>query len=83
MAKFIDDLPSLVPIVFCDFALVKKVKVVILPVMAAALQAVLISFFHQSLAQIVWVSVFAVGLLFISLLLYLFKNTMSYARGSL
>ena len=53
---------------------IKKIKVVVLPMMAALLQAVGIFVFHQNLSQIVLVSVGALGLLFISLLLYLFKE---------
>lgn len=53
---------------------VKKVKVVILPVVAAMAQVILIFLFHQNLSQIVWVSIFVLGLLFISLLVYFFLN---------
>ncbi|MBU3956776.1 oligosaccharide flippase family protein [Patescibacteria group bacterium] len=49
---------------------VKKVKVVVLPVIAAAAQVILIFLFHQSLSQIVWVSISILSLLLISLLVY-------------
>jgi len=51
---------------------VKKVKVIILPVIAAIAQIILISLLHQSLSQVVWVSIGVLGLLFISLLVYNF-----------
>jgi len=53
---------------------IKKVKVVILPVIAAAAQVILISLFHQSLFQVAWVSISILGLLFIGLLLYYFMS---------
>lgn len=49
---------------------IKKVKVVILPVIAAAAQIIFISLFHQSLSQIVGVSISILILLLISLLMY-------------
>lgn len=56
------------------FLSIKKVKVVLLPVIAAAAQVILISIFHQSLSQIIWVSINVLGLLLIGLLLYYFLN---------
>jgi len=49
---------------------IKKVKIVILPVIAATSQVILISLFHQNLTQVIWVSIFVLGLLFVSLLIY-------------
>ena len=51
---------------------VKKVKVVILPVIAAAAQVVLIFLFHQTISQVVWVSISVLGLLLVALLFYFF-----------
>lgn len=51
---------------------IKKVKVVILPLIAAVIQVIFVSLFHQSLFQVVWVSIAALGLLLISLLFYFF-----------
>jgi len=53
---------------------VKKVKIVILPAIAATTQVFLISFFHQSLSQVVWVSIAVLGLLLSGLLVYYFYN---------
>lgn len=54
---------------------VGKVRVVVLPVLAAALQLILIYFWHQSLSQIVEVSIGILSLLLLSLLGYhLFKD---------
>lgn len=53
---------------------IKKVKIVILPVVAAVAQVIFISFFHQNLFQVVWVSISVLGLLFLSLLLYFFLD---------
>jgi len=49
---------------------IKKVKVVILTVIASLAQIVFISFFHQSLLQIVMGSIFVLALLFVGLLVY-------------
>jgi len=56
------------------FLSIKKVKVVVFPVIAAATQVVLISIFHQSLSQIIWVSISVLGLLLAGLLVYFFLN---------
>lgn len=53
---------------------VKKVKVVVLPVIAAATQIIFISLFHQSLSQVAWVSIVVLSLLLISLLVYCFNS---------
>lgn len=53
---------------------VKKVKVVVLPVIAAAAQVILIFLFHQSLFQVAWVSIVILSLLLISLLVYCFYS---------
>lgn len=53
---------------------IKEVKVVVFPVIAAVLQAVLICFFHKTIFQIVLVSVVISGLLLMSLLLYHFSR---------
>lgn len=53
---------------------IKKVKVVIFPLLAAVSQIVFISFFHQNLTQVVWVSITVLGLLLVSLLMYHFCN---------
>lgn len=42
----------------------------VLPVFAAALQALLVTLFHQSLTQIAWISTGVCGLLFASLMVY-------------
>ena len=49
---------------------IKKVEIVVLPVLAALLQIVLIFFFHQDLRQIVLMSVISLALLTGALLLY-------------
>ncbi len=49
---------------------IKKTNIVIFPILTALIQVFLICFFHQSLAQLVWVSVSVLGLLLLSLLLY-------------
>lgn len=51
---------------------IKKVKVVILPVIVAAAQVMLISVFHQNLVQVIWVSISVLGFLLIGLLFYFF-----------
>jgi O-antigen/teichoic acid export membrane protein len=48
---------------------VKKIKVVLLPLAAAVSQIILIFFFHQSLLQVITVSMVLLGLLFLALLL--------------
>lgn len=53
---------------------VKKVKVVVLPVIAALTQIVLIFLFHQNLFQVILACISILGLLFVSLLLYFFLD---------
>ncbi len=53
---------------------IKKVKVVILPIIAAIAQILFISLFHQNLSQVVWVSVSVLSLLLITLLIYHFYD---------
>jgi len=48
-----------------------KVKVVVLPLIAAALQIIGIMFFHNTLDEVIQVSIGVTALLFISLLIYL------------
>jgi O-antigen/teichoic acid export membrane protein len=66
---------------FTNFYLsVKKIKVVILPVIAALAQVIFIFLFHQSLAGLIWVSIIVLSLLFGSLLVYFF---LSYGKEAL
>jgi len=60
---------------------VKKVSLVVLPVVAAMAQVGLIFLFHQSLSQIVWISIFVLGLLFVSLLVYFFLNNVDKKKA--
>jgi len=53
---------------------IKRTKVVSLVMVAAVLQIVFISIFHQNLAQIIWISVLITALLTFSLLLYYLVN---------
>jgi O-antigen/teichoic acid export membrane protein len=56
---------------FINFYLsIKKIKVVIMPVMAAVFQVIFIWFFHQTLWQVIWISLGILALLFVSLLVY-------------
>lgn len=55
-----------------------KTKVVFLPLLAALMQIIIISIFHQSLFSVIAVSVVVITLLLISLLIYL-----SFGKGSL
>lgn len=55
-----------------------RTKVVLLPLFAALIQIVVISIFHQSLFQVITVSILVIALLFASLLIYL-----SFGKGSL
>lgn len=55
-----------------------RTKVVVLPLVAAFMQIVVISIFHQSLFQVITVSILVIALLFASLLIYL-----SFGKGSL
>lgn len=50
---------------------IKKTKIVVLPVLAALLQITFICFFHQSLWNIILISLIINALLFVGLLLYL------------
>jgi O-antigen/teichoic acid export membrane protein len=60
---------------FTNFYLsVKKIKVVILPVIAALAQVIFIFLFHQSLAGLIWVSIIVLSLLFVGLLVYFFLS---------
>jgi len=59
---------------------IKRTRIVILPMMAALFQAVAIFAFHQNLSQIVLVSVVVLGLLFISLLIYLVYFFLDHAK---
>jgi len=52
---------------------IKKTKVVVLPVMAAALQIILIWFFHQNFQQLIWISITITALLLVSLTGFLLK----------
>lgn len=49
---------------------IKKVKIVVLPIIAATLQIILIFFLHQNLTQVIWVSITVLSLLLIILLIY-------------
>lgn len=49
---------------------IKKVKPVVFPVVAALAQVILISLFHQSLSEVIWISILILTLLFTALLLY-------------
>lgn len=55
-----------------------KTKVVLLPLLAAVMQIIIISIFHQSLFSVIAVSVAVITLLLIALLIYL-----SFGKGSL
>lgn len=68
---------SLCSLLVSFYLSVGKVRVVILPVTAALAQAVFIFLFHQSITQIVWVSISSLSLLLVSLLVYFF---LSYGR---
>ena len=67
---------------------IKKVKIVILPVIAAVVQIILIVIFHQNLSQIIWVSISVLFLLLVSLLIYYLysygesKKSFSFRRYS-
>lgn len=50
---------------------IKKIKIIVLPVLAAFFQIVFIYFFHQSLLNIILISIVINALLFVGLLLYL------------
>jgi O-antigen/teichoic acid export membrane protein len=52
---------------------IQKTRAVILPIIAAGLQGILIWFFHQTLQQVIWISLIVTALLLFSLLLYLFQ----------
>jgi len=61
---------------FINFYLsIKKTKVVILPIIAAASQIIFIWFFHQTLWQVVWISIIITALLLVGLLIYWFQCT--------
>jgi O-antigen/teichoic acid export membrane protein len=53
---------------------VKKVKTVVLPVIAASAQIVFIFLFHQSLSSVILVSIIILSLLFVGLLVYFFLS---------
>lgn len=53
---------------------IKKTKVVFLPMVAALTQAVLISFWHRNISQVVWISISVLSLLLIGLLLYYYRD---------
>jgi hypothetical protein len=59
---------------------IRKTKIVILPVLAALSQVVFIWIFHQDIAQVIWVSIIVLGLLFAALLLYLIKPYASLVK---
>lgn len=56
------------------FLSIRKTRLVVLPALAALLQFFLIRFFHQSLAQVIWVSIGVCALLLGGLLLFLRQN---------
>jgi len=53
---------------------INRVRVVVFPFVAASIQIVSISLFHQSLGQVVRISILITGLLLFSLLLYSLKS---------
>lgn len=61
---------ALVSVLVNYYLSIKKVKIVFFPVLAALAQVLLILIFHQSLLQIVLVSIVVLGLLLIALLGY-------------
>lgn len=56
---------------------INRTRAVILPLIAGALQIILISFFHQNLKQIILISVILLALLLLSLLVY----CLQYLKG--
>ncbi len=62
------------------FISIDKVKIVIVPLMFAVLQFILILFFHNSILQVIQISLFVMIILFIILFSYLVYNRISYAK---
>lgn len=79
MAIFIS-LYSLAYLLVNFFLSVDKTQVVFIPVLAALIQVILISFFHQSLLQVIQVSILISGLLLFGLMVYyLYDSTKAKA----
>lgn len=53
---------------------IKKTKVVFLPMTAALIQAILISFWHRDIGQVVWISIGVLGLLLVGLVMYHYSD---------